>query len=435
MSDIDTSAAALPFPVAGGRSVTETVAGGVIGNIIEWYDWTIYGLLSSVFAGQFFPSGNATTALLATLATFALGFVMRPVGSIVLSPLADRFGRRRMLSLTIFLMGAGSLIVALTPSYASIGIAAPLLLLFARLLQGFSAGGEFQGAAAFLVEHAPPGRRGFVGAFHVGSIGFAILIATGVSALVTNFIPQPLLGTWGWRVPFVFGALLSLFGVYIRSGLPETPHFISAKQRNVLERSPILRALKDYPRESWIVFVLQMGTVMFYIWTVFLPTYAHLAGGLPLNQAFLGGLISLVVFCVATPASGALSDRIGRRPILITYAVGFLVLVWPMLRLLQNGDFATFLAVDVVGCLLLGMVDGVLSATLCELFPTQVRASGIGLPYAICSAIFSGTAPLIAAWLLSIHMADLLAVYIMVISAIGALTFWKMREPSTNLPM
>jgi MHS family alpha-ketoglutarate permease-like MFS transporter len=308
-------------------------------------------------------------------------------------------------------------------------------LLFARLLQGFSAGGEFQGAAAFLVEHAPPGRRGLVGSFHVGSIGFSILIATGVSALITNFIPQPILGAWGWRLPFALGALLSLYGVYIRSGLPETPHFVAAEQRRALERSPILRALKDHQRESWIVFVLQMGTVMFYLWTVFLPTYAHLAGGLPLNQAFLGGMISLAVFCIATPTAGAVSDRVGRRPVLITYAVGFLALAWPMLRLLQNGDFTTFLLVDIAGCLLLAMADGVLSATLCELFPTQVRASGIGLPYAICSAIFSGTAPLIAAWLLSRHVPELLAVYIMLISAIGAVTFWNMREPSNDLPM
>ena len=154
MSDSGSSSAALSWTV-NDRSISSTVMGGMIGNFIEWYDWTIYGLLSSVFAGQFFPSGNAITSLLATLATFALGFVMRPVGSVVLSPLADQYGRRRMLSLTILLMGAGSLIVAVTPSYAVIGIAAPLLLLFARLLQGFSAGGEFQGAATFLVEHAP----------------------------------------------------------------------------------------------------------------------------------------------------------------------------------------------------------------------------------------------------------------------------------------
>jgi MFS transporter, MHS family, alpha-ketoglutarate permease len=410
------------------RLIDGTVFGGMIGNIIEWYDWTIYGLLSSIFAGQFFPSGNPTTALLATLATFALGFVMRPVGSIVLSPLADRYGRRRMLSLTVLLMGAGSLIVALTPSYASIGVAAPLILLFARMLQGFSTGGEFQGAATFLVEHAPSNRRGVIGSLHIGSIGFSVLLATGVSALATNFIAQPGLSEWGWRIPFLIGAVLSLYALYIRSALPETPHFVAAEQRRELESRPIRRALTDYPWESFVVFAMQMGTVQFYIWTVFLPTYAHLAGGLPLGQAFIGGVISLAVFCVATVSAGAVSDRIGRRPVLITYAVGFFVLAWPMLHLLQNGDFLTFLRVDLFGCILLGMIDGVMSATFCELFPTQVRTSGIGLPYASCAAIFSGTAPLIATWLLSIHMPWLLAVYIMVISAIGFITFLMMKE-------
>ncbi len=410
------------------RLIGSTVMGGLIGNFIEWYDWTIYGLLSSVFAAQFFPSGNAITSLLATLATFALGFVMRPIGSIVLSPLADKYGRRRMLSLTILLMGAGSLIAAVTPSYATIGIAAPLLLLFARLLQGFSAGGEFQGAAAFLVEHAPTERRGLIGSLHLSSIGFAVLIATGVSALTTNFIAQPALSEWGWRIPFLIGAVLSLYGLYIRIGLPETPHFVAVEQQRAVESRPMLRALKDHPRESFVVFALQMGTVMFYIWTVFLPTYAHLAGGLPLSQGLIGGVISLAVFCAVTPAAGALSDRIGRRPLLIAYAVGFFVLAWPMLHLLQNGDFMTFLLVDIAGCVLLALIDGVLSATLCELFPTAVRTSGIGLPYAVCAAIFGGTAPLIAAWLISINQAGLIAVYIMAIAAIGGITFVRMRE-------
>ena len=421
----DASAAYLPQEA---DRPAATVIGGLIGNIIEWYDWTIYGLLSSIFAGQFFPSGNTTTALLATLATFALGFVARPIGSIVLSPLADRYGRRRMLALTVLLMGIGSLIAAVTPSYASIGIAAPLLLLFARLLQGFSAGGEFQGAAAFLVEHAPPNRRGFIGSLHIASVGFAVLVATGVSAITTNLVSQPALSEWGWRIPFLIGAALSVYGLYIRQGLPETPHFVAAERRRALERNPLIRALIEHPWESFVVFAMQMGTVMFYIWTVFLPTYAHLAGGLPLSQGFVGGIISLAVFCVATPAAGALSDRIGRRPVLISYAVGFFILAWPLLRLLENGDFLTFLLVDIVGCLLLAMVDGVLSVTLCELFPTRLRTSGIGLPYAICAAIFGGTAPLIATWLQSNQLTGVLALYIMVIAGIGAVTFIVMRE-------
>lgn len=426
----DRSYPAAPFDVSdtGGVSTIATVTGGIIGNIIEWYDWTIYGLLSSVFASQFFPSSDKIVALLLTLSTFALGFLMRPVGSIVLSPMADRYGRRRMLALTILLMGFGSLIVAVTPSYATIGVAAPLLLLFARLLQGFSAGGEFQGGATFLVEHAPPNRRGFTSSFHIAGVGASVLIATAVSALTTGLIPQPALGNWGWRIPFLLGAVLSLYGLYIRSGLPETPHFVEAERRNRLEAHPIRRALMDHPWESFVVFVMQMGTVQFYIWVVFLPTYAHLAGGLPLSQGFIGGIIALIVFCIATPIAGAVSDRIGRKPLLLGFVIGFFVLTWPMLNLLENGDFWSFLLVAVVGCLLLAMVDGVLSVTLCELFPTGVRTSGIGLPYAICAAIFSGTAPLIATYLVSIKMPWLIAVYIMVICAIGFATFLRMKE-------
>lgn len=428
MSERSYPAAALDLSGAGTVSTITTVAGGIIGNIIEWYDWTIYGLLSSVFASQFFPSSDKIVALLLTLSTFALGFLMRPVGSIVLSPMADRYGRRRMLALTILLMGFGSLIVAATPPYASIGIVAPLLLLFARLLQGFSAGGEFQGGATFLVEHAPLNRRGFTSSFHIGGVGLSVLIATGISALTTGLIPQPALGSWGWRIPFLLGAVLSLYGLYIRSGLPETPHFVEAERRNKLEAHPIRTALTNHPWESFVVFVMQMGTVQFYIWVVFLPTYAHLAGGLPLTRGFIGGIIALIVFCIATPIAGAVSDRIGRKPLLLGYAIGFFVLSWPMLKLLNNGDFWSFLLVAIVGCLLLAMVDGVLSVTLCELFPTGVRTSGIGLPYAICAAIFSGTAPLIATYLVSIKMPWLIAVYIMVICAIGIATFLNMKE-------
>ncbi len=278
------------------------------------------------------------------------------------------------------------------------------------------------------MEHAPPGRRGLTGSFHIASIGVSLLLATGVSALVTGLIQQPALGAWGWRIPFLLGAALSLYGLYIRTGLPETPHFVAAEQRRSLESRPIIRALKDHPWESFVVFAMQMGTVMFYIWTVFLPTYAHMAGGLPLNRGFIGGVIATAVFCVATVLSGALSDRVGRRPLLITYAAGFFVLAWPMLRLLESGGFGVFVLVAVVGCIFLAMIDGVMSATFCELFPTQVRTSGIGFPYAICAAIFGGTAPLIAAWLLSHGMPWLLAVYIMVIAAIAGITFLRMRE-------
>jgi MHS family alpha-ketoglutarate permease-like MFS transporter len=403
-----------------------TIIAGVIGNVVEWYDWSVYGLMAGVFSSAIFPASDSTSSVISALLTFAVGFLMRPVGSVVLSPLADRYGRKQILSLTILMMGFGSLLIALVPSYASIGIAAPVIVLVARLLQGFSTGAEFQSSTVYLVEHAPPERRAFVGSSQLASIGFAILLATGTAALTTMLIPQ--LGTWAWRIPFLFGALMSLYGLWIRLRLPETPYFIAIEQRQDKARRPIFEAFREFPASTFYVFCVQIGTVMFYLWTVFLPTYANLVGKLPLSQGLLGGTISLAVFTCAVPAMAALSDRIGRKPLLICSAVGFVILARPMFAWLSNGDFSTFLLVDIAGCLLLAMVDGVMPALFCELFPTRVRTSGIGIPYQICSAIFSGTAPLIAAWF--IHIGQPLAVswYVMAIGLVTGTAFCIMPE-------
>jgi MFS transporter, MHS family, alpha-ketoglutarate permease len=409
-------------------SRTTTLLGGAFGNFIEWYDWTIFGLLATVFAGQIFSKEDPNNALIGALLTFGVGFLMRPIGSIVLSPMADRYGRRRMLALTIILMGIGSLIVALTPPYARIGGFAPLLFLIARLLQGFSTGGEFQGSSVFIVEHAPPARRAFAASGQMVSIGIAILLATATAALTTALIPQPALGLWGWRIPFLIGAILALYGVWLRARLPETPAFEAVERRHEITRQPLIAAVREFPRESITVFVIQMGTVQFYIWTVFLPSYAHLAGNLPVSQGFIGGTIALAVYCVAIPIFAALSDRIGRKPLLYTAVTGFLVCVWPMLLLLRNGDFATFLAVDIIGILFISMSNAVLPPLLCELFPARVRTSGIGLPYALCSAIFGGTAPLIATWLLQHHLDVGVALYVMAICLVSILVFLRMPE-------
>ena len=419
--------------VAGAAGRGATIAGGAFGNLIEWYDFTIYALLASVFAPSMFPAHNPVTSLLAVLATFALGFLVRPLGAILLSPLADRVGRRRVLSLTIMMMGVGSLIVAATPSFAAIGIAAPVLLLIARLIQGFSAGGEFQGSAVFLVEHAPADRRALAGSTQMVSIGLAILLATGTAALTTRLIPQPALGSWGWRLPFLLGALLSLWGVYLRWRLPETPLFVDLEQRRELARRPMVSALREHPRASLFVFVYQMGTVQFYIWAVFLPTYAHLAGGLPVADGLIGGTIALVAYTATVPVFAALSDRIGRKPLLYAPAIGFFLLSYPLLMLLRHGGFATFLFVDVVGLLLLAMSNSILAAVLCEVFPTRVRASGIGVPYAVCSAIFGGTAPLVATALVSRHLDAWLAFYIMAICLIALVVYLRVPETRGQL--
>jgi MHS family alpha-ketoglutarate permease-like MFS transporter len=224
--------------------------GGAVGNLIEWYDWTIYGLLAVVFAPQIVPAQNPATSLIGVLLAYAVGFLMRPIGSIVLSPMADKYGRRRMLSLSIIMMGAGSLIVAVTPPFAAVGIVAPIMLLVARMLQGFSTGGEFQGSSVYLVEHAPTQNRALVSSAQMVSIGAAILLATATAALVTGLIPEPALAQWGWRIPFFIGAAGAVYGLYMRWRLPETPSFTQVETRGEIVRRPLIAAVREFPRET-----------------------------------------------------------------------------------------------------------------------------------------------------------------------------------------
>jgi MHS family alpha-ketoglutarate permease-like MFS transporter len=416
------------IPATTRASLRPIIIGGAFGNLIEWYDWTIYGLLAPVFAAQIVPASNPATSLIGVLLAYAVGFLMRPLGSIVLSPLADKYGRRQILAATIVMMGVGSLIVAVTPPFATAGLAAPVMLLVARMLQGFSTGGEFQGSSVYLVEHAPPGRRAFVSSAQMVSIGLAILIATGVAALTTSLIPQPALASWGWRVPFLLGALGAVYGLYLRWRLPETPSFEHIAASGRISRQPLTEAVRRYPRETWYVFVIQAGTVQFYLWTVFLPSYAALAGGVPIRLGLLGSTIALAVYTAAIPLLAALSDRVGRKPLLYVAVGGFLVLAYPLLMLLHGAGFATYLFVDVTGILLIACSNAVLPPLLCELFPAAVRTSGIGLPYAVCSAVFGGTAPLIVTALQRAGADWAIAGYVMLICLVSVLVFIGMPE-------
>ena len=423
MSDRAESNAGAAGAMTAAPSRLKTISGGAIGHFIEWFDWTIYGLLAAVFAGQMFPSGNPTTSLIASYSAFALGFLGRPIGAFVLSPLADKVGRRSMLSLTIIITGIGSLVVGLCPTYAQIGILAPMIIVAARLLQGFSAGGEFQIAITFLNEHASDRNRAFAASPQLVSIGVAILVATGVSSLTTWIFPADALASWGWRVPFLLGAALSLYGLYLRTGLSETPSFEKAEQKEKASLGSIFRLLANYPKEAFIVFVVQMSTVQYYLWMIYLPTYANLVGGLDRAAGFAGSMIATAAYCVGVPSFAYLSDRIGRKPFLIASAACFLIFTYPLLSLLVGSvSFATFLFVAVVGALFLSLNNGVIGTIFAEFFPTRVRTSGIGIPYAICAAIFGGTAPGLATWLQGLGGPLYISLYVMVICAIAIAT-------------
>jgi MHS family alpha-ketoglutarate permease-like MFS transporter len=415
------TASGMRVPSAPGR--LKTISGGAIGHFIEWYDWSIYGFLAGIFASQMFPAGDPTAALVASYSAFAIGFIGRPIGAFVLSPLADKFGRRAALSLTILMVGFGSLVIGLCPTYAQIGIAAPIIIVASRLLQGFSAGGEFQIAITFLNEHADSRNRAFAASPQLVSIGLAVLVASGVASLTTRLVPPDALASWGWRVPFLIGAAISLYGFYLRRGLSETPAFEKIKDSRSVSLVSLVAALAKYPKEAFIVFVVQMNGVQYYLWMIFLPTYANLVGGLDRAAGFAGSTIATAVYCVGVPSFAYISDRIGRKPFLIGSAAAFLIFTYPLLSMLAGTlSFATFLFVAVVGALFIALNNAVLGTVFAELFPTRIRASGIGIPYALCAAIFGGTAPLAAIWLNGLGGALYLALYVMAICLITILT-------------
>lgn len=427
-----TSGGAAP-PLAGRlRAAMKTITVGAVGNIVEWYDWGAYALMAAVFAKQIFPAHDALTSLIAALITYAVGFLFRPLGSVLLSPYGDRAGRRRLLSLTILLMGVGSILIAVTPPYAVIGVASPILFLVARVIQGISAGGEFQSSSAYLVEHAPPDRRGLIGSMQLVSIAVATMVASGVSGLTTALIPQPMLGQWGWRIPFVLGAVIALYGLYLRRSAPETPAFEEVEREKTIEPHPLRALLRDHRLDCLRVVALQITTVPYYMWTVFLPTYAHLTSGLPLQQGLLGATVGLLVFIFALPLVGHLSDRFGRKPFLLATAIGFVVLSYPFFLVLQRATFWPFLAVQVGGLLLMACIDGVMAATVCELFPTRVRASGIGVPYALTAAVFSGTAPLVATYFIARGQPMAIAFYVIAICVFAGIMYLQMPETRTR---
>lgn len=382
-----------------GRPVRQLLAASV-GNAVEWYDWFAYSVIATYMAGQVFPgsAGNPLVPLLSAFAVFAVGFVMRPVGGLLLGAVADRRGRRAALTLTILLMGGSSLLAAVTPTYAAVGVLAPVVLTVARLLQGLSIGGEFAASTTFLVESAGPGRRGLFASVQYVSTTAGQLIASGVAALLVGNLSDAAMHSWGWRVPFLLGAVFSLVGVWIRAGARET----RSEAQQAAPRPGLFDALRRHPKESLlIVGITAGGTLAYYTWTTYLPTYAQTTAHTAPGDALTAGTLSLVFFLLLQPVGGLISDRVGRKPLLLAFGIGFAALCVPLLHGL-NGSFLSLLLVQCAGMVLLTGYTSIAAAVNAEVFPARVRAAGIGFPYSLAVALFGGTAPyvgtLLAQW-------------------------------------
>jgi MHS family alpha-ketoglutarate permease-like MFS transporter len=379
-----------------------SICAGSIGNLVEWYDWYAYTAFSLYFARVFFPSGSQTSQLLNTAAVFAVGFLMRPIGGWLLGRVADRHGRKNALLVSIGLMSVGSLAIGLSPGYESIGTAAPVILVLARLLQGLSVGGEYGTSATYLSEMAPAESRGLWSSLQYVTLVSGQLAALGLLVVLQQFVlTSEQLHDWGWRIPFLLGTVLSVVAVYIRRSMVETDVF---RSQQTVRRQSSLRELARYPRQIATVVGLTLGgCVAFNTYTNYMQKYLVNSVGMDKADATSISAASLLLFAMLQPLVGALSDRIGRRPVLIAFGVAGTVATYPILSALREaqswwGAFALVMAALVI----VSGYTAINAVVKAELFPTSIRAMGVGLPYALTLSVFGGTAEYIALWFRSI---------------------------------
>jgi MHS family alpha-ketoglutarate permease-like MFS transporter len=377
----------------------KSIVGGSIGNLVEWYDWYVYSAFSLYFAKVFFPPASQTAQLLNAAAVFAVGFLMRPVGGWLMGRYADRHGRRAALSVSVMVMCFGSLMIAVTPGYARIGVAAPILLVVARLLQGLSVGGEYGASATYLSEMAGAKFRGFYSSFQYVTLISGQLIALVVLLLLQRTLGNAALEDWAWRIPFVIGGVLAVAALWLRRNIDETPSFRAVETEGAVRRSP-LRELARYPRQiATVVGLTAGGTVAFYTFTTYAQKFLVNSGGWSKTDASRISALTLLVFMLIQPLVGYISDRIGRKPVLISFGVlGLFGTVPLMTALAATRDEGTAFALLMAALIAVSGYTSINAVVKAELFPTEIRALGVALPYAVTVALFGGTAEYIALW-------------------------------------
>lgn len=407
-------------------SRTQLIVAATIGNALEFFDFTVYSFFALTIGKLFFPTMSSYGQLLASVATFGVGFVMRPLGGIVIGAYADRAGRKPAMTLTIFMMALGCMLIGLAPTYAQIGVAAPVVIVFARLLQGFSAGGEVGASTTLLIEAGTPANRGLLGSCQFMSQGIGVSLGALMAGLLITFLAPDTLLAWGWRVPFLMGVAIAPIGMWIRRRLDE-----QAPDQARQVRMPVLAVLRDHWRRAGLGILLTIGsTVTAYVVTFYMPTYAIHELKVPAPTALLAGLVSGIVTFVVAPLSGLLCDRLSRRTLIFWPRVGVVLLIYPAFLWLTKEPDATRLLITVGGLSVLLALQAAPSITMLpEMFPRAVRATGMAIVYSIGVAIFGGFAQTIATWLIK-TTGNLLAPawYVMACVALSCLALPFIRD-------
>lgn len=413
-----------------GKSLRKNVVAGTIGIFVHWFDWAIYAYLSATLAQVFFPEKSGTVGLLAVFGVLAVSFAVRPIGALIFGHLGDRLGRQKTLSIVILCMAAGTIILGVLPGYESIGVWAPMLLVFARVIQGLAAGGEYGSAAAFMVEYSPAKHRGFGSSWiEVGSL-LGFLAASLAVYILSSVLPPGALLDWGWRVPFLLAAPLGIVGFYIRTKIEDTPEFRSLAEMENISSSP----LKEVVTRNWKEILQATGietmmNVTFYIVLVYLLTYQEKFLGWTASRAALLSAVTSIIAVFIVPLCGALSDRYGRKPLLTGAAIALIVFSYPLVAIMHmDAAWAGMFSTVALGAILAAIL-GLHSVTCAELFPTRTRQSGLSIAYQVASALFAGTVPYVLTWFISATGNTMFpAFYLILVGIVGLGVMLTMKE-------
>jgi MFS transporter, MHS family, proline/betaine transporter len=426
MGDIKDRNAGVPF---------RAIAAATLGNAFEWFDFAVYGMFAAIIAKLYFPASDSTTSLLFSFGAFGLSFVARPLGGLVLGLYADRRGRKAALSVVILLMTIGTAMIAFLPTYAAIGIAAPALIIVARLIQGFSAGGEFSSGTAMLVEFVPERLRGLFGSFQMAAIALAYAAGNGCAYILFSSLDPAALESWGWRIPFLAGILIGPIGYYIRSRVQETPDFLANNATRASSRGQLLREiLFDHPRQLLAAFgLVVVGTVSSYGIVIYLPTFAVTQLGIAPKDAQLGSVLGSLALLVLCPLAGWLSDRIGRKPILLPAIILYGLMIYPCFSYLVLHPTA-LIPVQLAACVVMSFIWGPTPSVLAEVFPSHVRATGMAISYNSAVMLFGGLAPFYSTSLIALTGDKIAPAYYVCVSAlIGAAAVLLLDKRETRL--
>jgi MHS family alpha-ketoglutarate permease-like MFS transporter len=411
------------------RQRLKAIIGGSAGNLVEWYDWYAYSAFTLYFAQHFFPSEDRTAQLLSAAGIFAVGFLMRPIGAWLMGVYADRHGRKSGLTLSVALMCAGSLLIAVTPSYQTIGVGAPLLLVVARLMQGLSIGGEYGASATYLSEMAGRSRRGFYSSFQYVTLIAGQLVAICVLLLLQAILSEAELDTWGWRIPFLIGGGLAVIIFWLRRGLSETQSYAIAKAEGA-PKSGFVELVTRHPRETLTVMLLTAGgTIAFYAYSIYMQKFLVNTTGLDRETSSQINGITLFLFMLLQPLAGALSDRIGRKPLMVGFGLLGMIGTYPIfatLAITRDPVMAGLLVM--AGLIIVTGYTSINAVVKAELFPAHIRALGVALPYALANTLFGGTAEFVALWFKQIGMEQAVYIYVSLMIAVSLIVYIRMRD-------